>query len=773
MVRSFFVKKCSKWSDNVQKLLHLGGLVIDSILLIIIVTAALFLSAGTQCAEAASMRKNILILNSYHKGLSWTDEQTEGIERTIKNSLYNCDISVEYMDWKNYPTNENLDNLHRYLKYKYQSKMINLVMATDDAALSFATKYRKEIFSNAPIVFSGVNQEGIRRMLSGVANVTGIIEKIDPEGTIEIALKMMPQTKQVYVLNDNTESGKSAGKLTAEAIHKINPRIKVITSHNESIEEIIQNVRQVPKNTILVITTFYSDRNKAVIGFENFCRLVTANSKVPVFDLYDFGLSNGVVGGSMLSGRMQGNEAGKLALQILEGKNIAAIPSVNVAAAQYKFDAVRLRQFHIPLKTVPMGSIIINKSISFFETYKELSITVFVVFAMLVSFIILLLYFLRKTTKMKQELKKSEQEYKTLFEKMLNGFIVYEIVVDENGKPIDLKVVHANRGVENQIPLKVEYIIGKTWKDVFGYGNKNLEAFQEIAHSGNSQQIETHYPLMGTWFLGNVFRVDDTHVGAVFDNITEYKIAIQEVQTLNADLERRVIQRTEDLQSAIDALEAFTYTVSHDLKSPVRAIDSYSRIVLEDFGEKLEADNVEIINNIRDICKGMIEMINQLLQYSTTSRTEIEKTKVDTKELFSSIFDKQMAVYQGRDIELIIETELPVVSADKFLMNQTITNLIGNAMKFTRNRSIAHIKVGCHVSEGEYLFYIKDNGDGFNMEYSGKLFGLFQRLHSTEEFEGNGIGLVTVRNIIQRHGGRVWIEGQVDVGASVYFTLPV
>ena len=142
------------------------------------------------------------------------------------------------------------------------------------------------------------------------------------------------------------------------------------------------------------------------------------------------------------------------------------------------------------------------------------------------------------------------------------------------------------------------------------------------------------------------------------------------------------------------------------------------------------------------------------------------------KEMFESIFNEQRAIYGDRDIQLEIETVLPNINGDKILIKQVIYNILVNAIKFTKNREKALIVIGSIIKEKEYLFYIKDNGDGFDMEFSSKIFGLFQRLHSKEEFEGSGIGLVTVKNMIQKHGGKVWIEGQVDVGATVYFTIP-
>jgi light-regulated signal transduction histidine kinase (bacteriophytochrome) len=168
----------------------------------------------------------------------------------------------------------------------------------------------------------------------------------------------------------------------------------------------------------------------------------------------------------------------------------------------------------------------------------------------------------------------------------------------------------------------------------------------------------------------------------------------------------------------------------------------------------------------------MIDMISKLLKYSTASETEIVKEKINIEEILKSIFKELISVNLNRDITLIIETGLPTVFADKILIRQVIYNILSNAVKFTKNREAALINVGCTITGEEYIFYVKDNGAGFDMDSSSKLFSIFQRLHASDEFEGSGIGLVTVKKIIQRHGGRVWIEGKTEIGATVYFTLP-
>lgn len=763
--------------------------------------AALILTALPVTTYADNECKNILILNSYHKGLQWTDSEMEGITSSLKESDFDSSVYVEYMDWKRYPTEENLAQIYNQLKYKYSKQSMDIVITTDDVALDFALKYRAELFSDAPIVFCGVNEEGISQLTQGYKRVTGVREIIDPVNTVIAALKMKPELKEIYVIFDNSESGLSTGKITINAIKSLDFRIKIHTVNEKSIDELLDEVAKAPDDSAILITTYYNDYYGEVVGFEEIGARVSKRSKVPIFHLYDFGMCNGAIGGSILSGEADGRSAGAIAARILNGEQISKIPVETLQEIRYVFDYEQLEKFNIPISKVPEGSEIINKPFSFFEAYKSLVITAIIIFSLLIVFILILVHYLRKVSIMKSELQinneeltksdnqlrqqyeelskvqgeltTSEERYSLLFERMLNGFSVFEPVFNSEGKIFDICFLRVNPAYELQMGVKKDEVLGKTWREVYKYTNKNLSKYHRILCTGEPERFETYYAQSNKYYLISAFKISDCQIGVAVEDITRYKQAIKEITLLNEELEQRVAERTEELQSAVNELESFTYTVSHDLKSPIRAVDGYSRIILEDFGPKLGDDASEMIRNIRNICRDMIEMISKLLQYSTTSKAPMTKEKVNVEAMARSIFNELLSVNPGRDIRLAVETGLPEVLADKVMIRQVMYNILSNAVKFTMYKEKAVISMGCTITVEEYIFYIRDNGVGFDMNFSKKLFGIFQRLHTVDEFEGSGIGLVTVKKIIQRHGGRVWIEGSTGLGAEVYFTLPI
>ncbi len=244
----------------------------------------------------------------------------------------------------------------------------------------------------------------------------------------------------------------------------------------------------------------------------------------------------------------------------------------------------------------------------------------------------------------------------------------------------------------------------------------------------------------------------------------------EQTQQHAAELEKRVTERTAELVAVNQELEAFSYSVSHDLRAPLRAIDGFSQALLEDYLENLDEVGQDYLRRVQASSRKMGQLISDLLKLSRLTRGEMFREQVNLSDLAAEVIAELRSTQPERQVDIVLEPGL-IVHGDARLLRVALENLLGNAWKFTSKRPVGRVELGSTVIEGERACFVRDNGAGFDMAYAHKLFGAFQRLHSVVEFEGTGIGLATVQRVIHRHGGRIWAEGQVDVGATFYFTL--
>jgi len=256
----------------------------------------------------------------------------------------------------------------------------------------------------------------------------------------------------------------------------------------------------------------------------------------------------------------------------------------------------------------------------------------------------------------------------------------------------------------------------------------------------------------------------------VLTDLTAQRAAESQIRALTAELEARVKQRTAELERSNKNLQAFTYSVAHDLRAPLRHIDGFSKLLAEQIGGSLDETSLHYMETIQASSRNMACMVDELLDLSRVARKEVNFQAIGLNSLIAEVLEGLQPEVQGREIEWQI-ANLPFVECDPVLIKQVFVNLLSNAVKFTRPRPHAIVQVGHAEVDGQSVIFVRDNGVGFSMKYSEKLFGVFQRLHRQEDFEGTGVGLATVQRIIQKHGGRIWAEAELNLGATFYFTL--
>ena len=236
-------------------------------------------------------------------------------------------------------------------------------------------------------------------------------------------------------------------------------------------------------------------------------------------------------------------------------------------------------------------------------------------------------------------------------------------------------------------------------------------------------------------------------------------------------LEKGMVEKENTILEVREEIDSVCYSVSHDLRAPLRAVNGFSRILLKNHNDQLDKTSCEYLEIIEDSAKQINDYIEGILIFSRIGRQTLKMSQVNMRNIANEVVKKYQDQENGREIEVAVQ-KLPDVFADPVMMRHIFSNIIENAFKFTRTREKTKIEIDCKQNQDEYLFMVKDNGVGFDMNYADKLFGLFQRLHSDSDFEGAGIGLAITRRIVQRHGGKVWIEADVNNGATFYFTLP-
>ena len=372
-----------------------------------------------------------------------------------------------------------------------------------------------------------------------------------------------------------------------------------------------------------------------------------------------------------------------------------------------------------------------------------------------------------------EALRNSEERFRLAVESV-EDYAIY--MLDAVGR-----VTSWNAGAERITGYQSGEVIGHAIDNCFTPEEiKQGEAAQELRRAASEGQIQSegwclrkdgsHY--FAHWTLTAVRDAAGEISGflKVARDVTERKQHEEQVSRWNTELEQRVAERTTQLEAANKELEAFSYSVSHDLRAPLRHIDGFVDILQTTATEKLDPDSRQHLQTIADAAKQMGKLIDDLLAFSRMSRVKLTKKSVNLKALAQESMRLLQGDMKGREIEWVIG-ELPTVQADPELLRQVMMNLIDNALKYTRKRPQTRIEIGSTSNDEEIIVFVRDNGVGFDMRYADKLFGVFQRLHRTTEFEGTGVGLANVRRIIYRHGGRTWAEGEVNKGAAFYFSL--
>jgi len=611
-----------------------------------VVILYLFVLSFATCCIAASppaaggnlpADTEILILNSYHRGYTWSDNELDGIMESFSKAGLKYDPHVEYLDSKHFADNRHFDRLRDLFAVKYGAVRPTMVMTMDNPAFEFAVKYRRELFSGIPIVFVGLNDYE-PAMLKGEAGITGVVERQDIIGTVRAAMAIERELREIVIVHDYTSSGLASRTEAEQQLAQLPAALKIRYLPEMTIDEVVAELRKLQPGSIVLPFSFSRDKAGRVFNHALLAQTLGTNSPVPVYGTKVERLGYGIIGGSLMEGKSHGAMGAEIALRILRGAKAEDVPVVTEPASTLMFDYNLLKRFKIDPDRLPPGSRVINLPPGFYAQHGPVINIAAAIIAVLASSLVL--------------------------------------------------VVAANR---------------------------------------RRKRAET--------------------------------------ALLNSER-----KRTRELEIANNEMESFCYAVSHDLQTPLRHINSFSSIIEEDFGDMLDENGRNYFARIKAASSRMGDLIRDLLMLSQISRGGVSRVEFDLGLLAGEILEESGVDYNSANMQVQIDSGM-IVNADRQLLRVALENLLGNALKYSAKAAVVRIHIGMKNEMGRDVYFVSDNGAGFDMQYADMLFTPFQRLHEHSEFEGTGIGLATVQRVIHRHGGEVWAESAPECGATFFFTL--
>jgi signal transduction histidine kinase len=551
----------------------------------------------------------------------------------------------EYFEASRFPDQNTVVSFRNYLKAKYARRPVDVVVASADAPLKFLLEYRTDLFPNSPIVFVANDPPNAVNLASG-AGMTGIHYKNAYRETVDLALRLHPATKRVFVVSGTAQQDRRFEKLTQHELSDVR-KVEVIYLTDLPLTELIARTRSLPPDSVILYVWQQSlnEQGKLLESYEVLNRIAPGAS-APIYGFGTVILGSGIVGGYLQGPEMSGAKAAEFVDRILSGTSAREIP-VEQSQKAPMFDWRELRRWGVSESSLPPASVVRFKEFTFWELYKWRIVGVITLLILQSAFIAVLLVERRRRRRAREAL-----------------------------------------------------------------------------------------------------------------------------DQLNAELETRIEARTAALNAKSRELETFAYSVAHDLKAPLRGIDGYSRLLLEEYGKSLDREGKFFLQTIQNSTDEMNQLIDDILDYSRLERREVKTDRIELAPIVNSLVDEKRRETTEHPVDFVIDVNGATVLADASGLAQAVRNYLDNAIKFTRKVNDPHIEVGSEESAESCLLWVRDNGIGFDMKHHDRIFDIFQRLNVAEEYPGTGIGLAIVRKAMERMGGRAWASSEPGQGATFYLEIP-
>lgn len=740
----------------------------NKILSLLMIGMCLFLSLSDQVYAKGVRTVKILVLNSYHKGLPWTDNFVSGIESVLVREKIGADLVIEYMDSKAVKYDKTYKTmLYKLYSHKYGYKKFDVIISSDDNAFNFLRGYHKVIFSDTPVVFGGVNNLEAPTIISR-DHFTGILEIASQKETLNLALKLHPETKQVVIVTDTTPSGNYSWRQFEPLFIRYPDLTFTRIDDLSSISEIEDRMKKLSDDTLAIFTSLYRDKTGRNISLSEGTSRISKSSRRPIYSFHTQVLQHGTIGGKLLGGKHLGEKSAEMAIRIVQGEKVSNIPIVDQSVAQYIFDYQQLKRFGIKSSDLPKESIIVNKPASIYEQNKQDIWIVFGVLVFLITVVVLLALYIMRSRKAEKDRLESEEKLRLLFDHSPVGIGT----VDSFGN-----FVTTNPAYEQMLGYSKEELRDLSLFDVThpDYRPKNKALFRSMfSLKSTGFKIEKKYIRNNgdeiDVSVNATAIMDDkgkTRFGTAFvEDITERKQAEEEQKKLQAQF----IQAQK-----MESVGRLAGGVAHDFNNMLSIIIGYSESALEEVrpDDPLYEDITEILN----AGKRSADITRQLLAFA---RQQTTAPKVlDLNDSIEGML-KMLRRLIGEDIDLAWRPGAKVwpVKIDPSQIDQILANLCVNARDAisgvgqvtieTRNISFDEEYCNDHAGfiPGEYVMLaVSDSGSGMAPDVLDKIFEPFfttKGLH-----QGTGLGLSTVYGIVRQNNGFINVYSEIEKGTTI------
>lgn len=628
------------WSRRtLRRLIQIGRLVVLCLLVVSLVSVV----KGQHSPET----KKVLVLYWDTKDFPGNISFDQGFQAGMRSEPSNeWELFSEYLDTTRFPGEHQEELLRDYLREKYAKQKIDAVVAVPDRALDFLVRYRSDLFSNSPIVFVAVRRPPPEVLAAG-PGLTGVIRANTHRKTLDLALKLQPETQEVYVISGTPERDKRFETVAREELAGYEKKVRLTYLTDLPVTELLQRVKELPQRSLILYVWQRSavESEKALHTFQ-ILEQIKQRASVPIYGMGSRNVGYGLVGGYVQDSERNGLEAAELVRRIVNGTRAQDIP-VDSASSVPMFDWRELKRWGISERNLPKDSVILFRESTLWEQYKWRIV-------------------------------------------LISALLVLETLI----------------------------------------------------------------------------------ITALLLERRRRRRAKEALARLNTELETRIEARTNALNAKTRELETFACSVAHDLKAPLRGIDGYTRLLLEEYAQELDGEGRAFLQTIQDSTDEMNQLIDDLLAYSRLEQRELNADRIELAPIINSIVEEKRREAAERPIDFVVDVKGAIVVADMSGLAQAVRNYLDNAIKFTGKVTEPRIEVGSKENGESCLLWVRDNGIGFDMKCHDCIFDIFQRVNVTDDYPGTGIGLAIVRKAMERMGGRAWAESEPGRGATFYLEIP-